>query len=69
MKSNESSIDRISRMVLGIVLGLLVGLKAITGTAAIAVGIGAAILFFTGAAGFCALYALAGVTTLKIRRK
>lgn len=66
MKSNESAADRIIRIILGLVLAALVAFKVVTGTAAIVIGIGAAILLITGLAGFCAIYALLGICTCKV---
>lgn len=65
MKTNESIADRAIRIVLGILLGLLVAFKVVTGAAAIAVGIAAAIAIITGLVGFCAIYALVGISTCK----
>jgi uncharacterized membrane protein YgaE (UPF0421/DUF939 family) len=66
MKSNESKSDRIIRVVIGVVLGLLVAFKVVTGGFAIALGIVAAIAIITGLVGFCAIYALFGLSTCKI---
>jgi hypothetical protein len=65
MKTNESAADRIIRVVLGLVLGSLVAFKVVTGAAAIVVGIGAGIVLLTGVVGFCAIYALFGLSTHK----
>jgi hypothetical protein len=65
MKANESGLDRAVRVVLGIILGFLVALKVVTGGLAIAVGIVAAIAIITGLVGFCAIYALLGLSTHK----
>jgi hypothetical protein len=66
MKSNESKSDRVIRIVIGVVLGLLVAFKVVTGGLAIALGIVAAIAIITGLVGFCAIYALFGLSTCKI---
>jgi hypothetical protein len=66
MKSNESKSDRVIRVVIGVVLGLLVAFKVVTGGFAIALGIVAAIAIITGLVGFCAIYALFGLSTCKI---
>jgi hypothetical protein len=68
MKTNESALDRIIRVVLGLALGLMVLFNVVTGTAAIAVGTGAAIIFLTGAVGFCGIYALFGLSTCRVRQ-
>jgi hypothetical protein len=69
MKRNESTADRIVRIVLAIALGVLVALKVVTGTAAIIFGAVAGILFLTGVISFCAIYALLGISTCKIPKK
>jgi uncharacterized membrane protein YgaE (UPF0421/DUF939 family) len=66
MKTNESKSDRVIRVVIGVVLGLLVAFKVVTGGFAIALGIVAAIAIITGLVGFCAIYALFGLSTCKI---
>lgn len=65
MKTNESAADRIIRIVLGLALGSLVVFKVVTGAGAIAVGILAGIILLTGVVGFCAIYALLGLSTHK----
>ncbi len=69
MKTNESAIDRVIRVVLGLALASLIPLKVATGVAAIAVGVAAAIALVTGAVGICAIYALFGLSTAKARAK
>jgi hypothetical protein len=69
MRANESGLDRAVRVVLGIILGLLVAFKVVTGGLAIAVGIVAAIAIITGLVGFCAIYALLGLSTGKSQAK
>lgn len=63
MKSNESVLDRVIRVALGIILGLLVVFKVVVGGLAIAIGIVAALAIVTGLLGFCAIYALLGLST------
>lgn len=64
MKINESNLDRIIRVVLGVVL-LILGLTNVVtgglGVAAIVIGV---LSLITGLVGFCPMYAL-----LKIRTK
>ena len=63
MKSNESTLDRVIRVVLGVIIGLLVAFKVVVGGLAIALGIVAALAIVTGLVGFCAIYALLGLST------
>lgn len=64
MTRNEGTADRIIRILLGLILLYLATAK-FTGTLAIVVGVIAVILLITGITGFCALYKLFGVCTLK----
>jgi uncharacterized membrane protein HdeD (DUF308 family) len=70
MKKNESSVDRVIRLVLGIILvafGIYeVSSAMVPGVILIIIG---AILLITGITGFCALYALMGISTCKNCKK
>jgi hypothetical protein len=65
MKTNESAADRIIRVVLGLALISLVLFKVVAGVAAIVVGIAGGVILLTGLVGFCAIYALFGLSTHK----
>ncbi|MHC1771116.1 MAG: DUF2892 domain-containing protein [Flexilinea sp.] len=65
MKTNESNLDRIVRVVIGLGLIILYYTGIVTGgwgTAAIIVG---AIAVLTGIIGFCPIYALLKISTKK----
>ena len=65
MKTNESSLDRYIRVILGVVLLVLRFTGVVTGTLGwvfLAVG---AIALITGLIGFCPLYALLKIHTKK----
>jgi hypothetical protein len=65
MKRNESNLDRILRVVFGAVL-LFVGFGGVlSGTWAIVADIIGVILVLTGIVGFCPLYALLHISTVK----
>jgi hypothetical protein len=65
MKRNESNLDRILRVVFGAVL-LFVGFGGVlSGTWAIVADIIGVILVLTGIVGFCPLYALIHISTVK----
>ena len=65
MKLNESNTDRLVRVVVGIVL-LFLGIGGtLNGTVAIVAAVLGVILLLTGAMGFCPLYALFKLSTLK----
>ncbi len=65
MKLNESNTDRLVRVVAGIVLLFLGVGGTLNGTTAIVAGVLGVILLLTGAIGFCPLYALFKLSTLK----
>ena len=64
MKINESNIDRIIRAVAGVVL-LYLGFAVLAGALAIVADVIGVVLLLTGAVGFCPLYALLKLSTLK----
>ena len=66
MKTNEGSVDRVIRVILGIVL-LAIGIYEVSssmvlGVVLIIIG---AIALITGITGFCPLYSLLGISTCK----
>ena len=65
MKQNESNVDRIIRAVAGVVL-LFLGFGGIlSGGVAVVADVLGAVLLLTGAVGFCPLYTLLNLSTLK----
>jgi Protein of unknown function (DUF2892) len=65
MKMNEGTIDRIVRIVLGVVL-LYIGIMVVGGAWGIVLDVIGAVALITGATGFCLLYKLFGdFTTTK----
>jgi hypothetical protein len=65
MKQNESNIDRIIRVVAGIGLLYLGFGGMLSGALAIVSGVVGLVLLLTGAIGFCPLYAILKLSTLK----
>ncbi len=71
MKQNESKIDRIIRLILGLIfVGVGIALYFVLGSPAnlillIILVVFGAVALFTAATGFCALYALFNISTLK----
>lgn len=61
--TNESTLDRVIRVILAAVIAVLYFTGVITGTWAIVLGILGAILLITGLVGFCPLYKLLGIST------
>ena len=65
MKQNMGSIDKIVRVLVAVVIGILYFTDQITGTAAIILGIFAVIFLLTSAIGFCPLYSALKLSTIK----
>ena len=65
MKTNESTLDRIIRVIVGIVLFALYFTGAGTGGWGIVFIVLGAVALITGAVGFCPLYALLKINTNK----
>jgi len=61
---NENNIDRIVRVILGVIL-LAVAIFSLQGTVAWILGIIGGIVLVTGITGFCLIYKLIGVSTLQ----
>ena len=64
MKKNESTADRIIRIILGAVF-IYFAYQLNTGIPAIMLYILAAIMFLTALSGYCCLYSLFGINTRK----
>lgn len=56
MKQNLGTIDRILRVLLALVIGILYFTESISGTTALILGLFAVIFLATSAIGFCPLY-------------
>ncbi len=65
MKTNESVLDRVIRVVVGLVMVALYAFGAVTGGLGVVLTIVGAVLVVTGAVGFCPLYALLKIQTAK----
>jgi len=65
MKKNLGSIDKIVRVFVAVVIGILYFTGQITGTAAIILGIFAVAFLLTSAIGLCPLYLPFNISTLK----
>jgi hypothetical protein len=59
MKVNEGAIDRVVRLVAGVVL-LYIGIMVVGGTWGIVLDVLGAVALFTGVSGLCLLYRLFG---------
>jgi hypothetical protein len=65
MKKNMGIIDRVLRTFLAVVVAVLYFAGQLSGIAAIVLGIFAVIFLVTSSVGFCPLYAMLGLSTLK----
>jgi len=65
VKTNESSLDRVIRVVAGLALLVLFFTNVISGTLGIVLAAIGGVLLITGAIGFCPLYALLKLRTNK----
>jgi hypothetical protein len=69
MKKNIGTVDRILRVIVALVVGVLIALKVVSGTLMIVLGLIAIIFLITSAIGFCGLYTLFGISTCKLSDK
>lgn len=65
MKANESSIDRVIRVIFGIALLVLYFAGVVTGGLGVVLVVVGAIALITGLVGFCPLYSLLKIHTNK----
>ena len=68
MKKNMGTIDRIIRVVLAVIVVVLYLTGQVTGTAAIILGVLAAIILVTAAIGVCPLYVPIKLSTIKDKK-
>lgn len=65
MEKNMGDADRVIRAVIAVVLALLLVLGVVKGAAAWVLGILAVVLLGTSVVGYCGLYKVLGICTLK----
>lgn len=65
MKTNESSIDRLIRVVLAVVFVVLA--VKFTGVLSVVMWVLAAVMAITAVVGFCPLYRVFGISTCKVK--
>ena len=65
MKTNESNLDRIIRVIAGLVFVVLYFTGTLTGTQGIILAVVGAVLVITGVVGFCPAYWLLKIRTEK----
>ncbi len=67
MQKNMGIVDRIIRLIIAVVLAILIATGVVTGALAWVLGIVALILLGTSAVGYCGLYKVLGISTLRER--
>ena len=65
MKANMGSADRIIRIILAVVMGVLFFMKIITGALGIVLVVAAVVFALTSLISFCPLYPIFGLSTKK----
>jgi uncharacterized membrane protein HdeD (DUF308 family) len=69
MKPNEGTSDRIIRLILGVVL-IIIGWPVLgNNTMGIILDVIGVILLITGITGFCTVYKILGISTLKVPKE
>lgn len=69
MKKNVNSIDKVIRILLAVILGVLIFTTQVTGILAIIFGVLAVVLLLTSFLSFCPIYAMLNLSTLKKSEK
>jgi disulfide bond formation protein DsbB len=65
MKANMGSVDRVVRISIAVIIGVLLIIGKVSGVTAIVLGVIALVLFVTGIIARCLLYYPIGVSTCK----
>ncbi|MCX7929628.1 MAG: DUF2892 domain-containing protein [Chlorobi bacterium] len=68
MNANMGSLDRGVRIAVAIVVAVLIGMGAVSGTWAWVLGIVALVFLLTSLISFCPLYALFGLSTCRVKQ-
>jgi uncharacterized membrane protein YcaP (DUF421 family) len=68
-KKNVNSVDKVVRILLAVVLGILIFTNQVTGILAIIFGVLAVVLVLTSVLSFCPIYAMLNLSTLKKSNK
>lgn len=69
MKKNMGSADRIIRVIIAAIVGILYFTETISGTIGIILLVLAGVFVLTSLISFCPIYALFGIKTCKIKEK
>jgi hypothetical protein len=68
-KKNVNSVDKVVRILLAVVLGILIFTNQVMGILAIIFGVLAVVLVLTSVLSFCPIYAMLNLSTLKKSNK
>ncbi len=68
MTKNMGSTDKIIRVIIALLIGILYFTGTISGTLAIILGIFAAIFIITSFVSFCPIYVFLGINTCKLKK-
>lgn len=67
MKANMGTSDKIIRVIIAVVIGILIYTNVLSDTLAIVLGVLGIVLLLTSLVGFCPLYTLFGIKTCKTK--
>lgn len=68
MKTNVGTVDRMIRLVLGVVLVVLYFSETLTGTLGLVLVVLGVVFVITSIVGFCPLYSLVGLNTCPVKK-
>ncbi len=67
MKANMGTADKIIRVLIAVVIGVLIYTNVLSGTLAIVLGVFGIVFVLTSLVSFCPLYTLVGIKTCKTK--
>ncbi len=67
MKANMGTADKIIRVLIAVVIGVLIYTNVLSGTLAIVLGVLGIVFLLTSLVSFCPLYTLVGIKTCKTK--
>ena len=67
MKANMGTADKIIRVLIAVVIGVLIYTNMLSGTLAIVLGVFGIVFVLTSLVSFCPLYTLVGIKTCKTK--
>jgi hypothetical protein len=67
MKANMGTADKIIRVLIAVIIGVLIYTNVLSGTLAIVLGVLGIVFLLTSLVSFCPLYTLVGIKTCKTK--